>query len=253
MIQSKKDIIFLQSDASFSQKNKFANLTVYDTYEDRFFNAHLFDIKNSTLAEYYALIFSIKIAKKNRYKNVIFVYDCNSIDIESLRNFCKTKCTFNSFQFLWLPRTFLLKTDEIARNNLKQLVKKYDFNLTDEELIKIYKTFDTRKILLSVLNFLDDNFINEKKAIQIYLSNNYQLSNLPKIQIKNQDIFRFIYHMLTSDEKQKFYAFYTKIMPSIKESKTFLHQPKKVFLAEILRELLSRLRIKKDVNRNEVG
>ena len=55
MIQSKKDIIFLQSDASFSQKNKFANLTVYDTYENRFFNSHLFDIKNSTLAEYYAL------------------------------------------------------------------------------------------------------------------------------------------------------------------------------------------------------
>lgn len=59
MMQSKKDIIFLQSDASFSQKNKFANLTVYDTYENRFFNTHLFDIKNSTLAEYYALILSI--------------------------------------------------------------------------------------------------------------------------------------------------------------------------------------------------
>lgn len=93
MIQSKKDIIFLQSDASFSQKNKFANLTVYDTYENRFFNSHLFDIKNSTQAEYYALIFSIKIAKKNRYKNVIFVYDCNSIDIESLQNFGSVKIT----------------------------------------------------------------------------------------------------------------------------------------------------------------
>jgi hypothetical protein len=56
--------------------------------------------------------------------------------------------------------------------------------------------------------------------------------------------------MLDSDEKQKFYAFFTKIMPSIKESKTFLHQPKKAFLGEILREVLSRLRIKKDVNWN---
>ena len=205
------------------------------------------------LAKFFASRHSIKIAKKNRYKNVIFVYDCNSIDIESLQNFCKTKCTFNTFQFLWLPRTFLLKTDEIARNNLKQLVKKYDYNLTDEELIKIYKTFDTRKILLSILNYLDDVFSNEKKAIQIYLSNNYQLSNLQKIQIKNQDIFRFIYHMLNPDEKQKFYAFFTKIMPSIKESKTFLHQPKKVFLAEISREILSRLRIKRDVNWKEVG
>jgi hypothetical protein len=249
MIQSKKDIIFLQSDASFSQKNKFANLTVYDTYENRFFNSHLFDIKNSTIAEYYALIFSIKIAKKNRYKNVIFVYDCNSIDIDSLQNFCKTKCSFNTFQFLWLPRIYLLKTDEIARNNLRQLTKKYDFNLTDEELIKIYKTFDTRKIFLSILNFLNDDFSNEKKAIQIYLDNTYQLSNLQKIQIKNQDLFRFIYHMLNTDEKQKFYVFYTKIMPTIKDSKTFLHQPKKVFLGEILREVLSKLRIKKDISK----
>lgn len=253
MNESKKDIIFLQSDASFSQKNKFANLTVYDTYENRFFNSHLFDIKNSTQAEYYALIFSIKIAKKNRYKNVIFVYDCNSIDIVSLSNFCKTKCSFNTFQFLWLPRTYLLKTDEIARNNLRQLTKKYDYNLTDEELIKIYKTFDTRKILLSILNFLDDIFINEKKAIQIYLDNNYQLSNLQKIQIKNQDLFRFIYHMLNSNKKQKFYAFFTKLIPSVINSKTFLHQPKKIFLAEILREILSKLRIKRDVNINKSG
>lgn len=251
MIQSKKDIVFLQSDASYSHKNKFANLTVFDTYENRFYNSSMFEIKNSTVAEYNALVLSVKIAKKNRYKNVIFVYDCNSIDINSLIEFCKIKCNFKSFQFLWLPRTFLLKTDEIARNNLRQLIKKYDFNLTDEELIKIYKTFDTRKILLSILNFLDDTFINEKKAIQIYLDNTYQLSNLQKLQIKNQDIFRFIYHMINTNEKQKFYAFYIKLMPSIINSRTFLQQPKKVFLGEILREILSRLRIKMDVERRE--
>jgi hypothetical protein len=59
--------------------------------------------------------------------------------------------------------------------------------------------------------------------------------------------------MLNPDEKQKFYAFYTKIMPSIKDSKTFLHQPKKLFLGEILRGILTRLRIKSDVNMSEVG
>jgi hypothetical protein len=91
-------------------------------------------------------------------------------------------------------------------------------------------------------------FSDSKRAARVFVD--YELSNLQKIQIKNQDIFRFIYHMLDSDEKQKFYAFFTKIMPSIKESKTFLHQPKKAFLGEILREVLSRLRIKKDVNWN---
>lgn len=252
MLQSKsKDVVFLQSDASFSQKNKFANLSVFDTYENRFYCSNVFKIKNSTDAEFQALILAIKIAKKNKYKNVIFVYDCNGLDIESLLQFCKSKCNFLNSQFLWLPRTFLLQTDEIARNNLKQLVKKYDFNLTDEELIKIYKTFDTRKILFSILNYLDNSFENEKKAIQIYLDNTYQLSNLQKIQIKNQDLFRFIYHMLDSDEKQKFYAFYTKLMPSIKDSKVFLSQPKKFFLGQILREILSKLRIKRDVIKKE--
>lgn len=251
MMQSKKDVVFLQSDASYSHKNKFANLTVFDTYTNRFYNSSMFEMKNSTVAEYYALILSIKVAKKNKYNNVIFVYDCNSIDINSLTEFCKIKCNFKSFQFLWLPRKFLLQTDAIARNNLRQLIKKYDFNLTDEELIKIYKTFDTRKILFSVLNYLDDTFINEKKAIQIYLDNTYQLSKLKKLQIKNQDIFRFIYHMFDSDEKEKFYAFYIKLMPSIIGSRTFLQQPKKSFLGEILKEILSKLRIKMDIERKE--
>ena len=244
-VLSKKDVVFLQSDASYCNKNEFANLTVFDTLENKFYNSSVFKIKNSTEAEFQALAFSIKIAKKNEYKNVIFVYDCNSLNIESLSEFCKTKCSFYNFQFLWLPRTFLLQTDEIARTNLKQLLKKYDFNLTDEELIKIYKTFDARKILLSILNSLDDTFQNEKKVIQIYLDNNYTLSKLKKIQIKNQDIFRFIYHMLNSDEKEKFYAFFSTIMPTIENSLTFLKQPKKVFLAGILRDILSKLRIKR--------
>jgi hypothetical protein len=251
MIQSKKDIVFLQSDASYSNKNKFANLTVFDTHENKFYNSSIFEIKDSTTSEYQALVFSIKIAKKNKYKHVIFVYDCYGLDLNSLMEFCKTKCNFYSFQFIWLPRTFLLQTDEIARTNLRKLIKKYDFNLTDEELIKIYKTFDARKILLSILNYLDATFINEKKAIQIYLDNNYELTKLKKFQIKNQDIFRFIYHMLDIDEKLKFYAFYTTIMPTIKDSKTFLSQPKKVFLAQILREILSTLRIKKNISEKD--
>lgn len=252
MIILKKDVVFLQSDASYSNKNEFANLTVFDTYQNKFYSSDIFKIKNSTDAEFQALILSIKIANKNKYKNVIFIYDCNSLDIKSLSEFCKIKCNFSNFQFLWLPRTFLLRTDELARTNLKQLIKKYDFNLTDEELIKIYKTFDSRKIFLSILNSLDDTFENERKAIQIYLDNKYSLSKLQKMQIKYQDIFRFVYHMIDNDEKLKFYAFYSTILPTIKDSQTFLKQPKKVFLGEILREILSKLKIKKDVLSKEL-
>lgn len=61
-MQSKRYYIF--KAMSFSQKNKFANLTVYDTYQIDFLTLILFDVKHSTQAEYYALIFSIKIAKK---------------------------------------------------------------------------------------------------------------------------------------------------------------------------------------------
>lgn len=244
---SKKDIVFLQSDASYSEKNKFANISVYDTYQNKFYSNDIFKIKNSTQAEFYALIFSIKIANKNKYKNVIFVYDCKSLDINSLMEFCKNKCNFLNFQFLWLPRIFLLQSDELSRANLKLLVRKYDFNLTDEELIITYKKSDSRKILLSVFNYLDDTFINEKKVIEIYLENKYFLSKLQKIRIQNQDIFRFIYHMIDADEKQKFYSFFSTLMPTIENSPTFLKQPKKIFLAEILRDILSKLRLKKDI------
>ena len=58
MMQLKKDIVFLQSDASYNHKNKFANLTVFDTYENRFYNSSMFEIKNSTVAEYNALVLS---------------------------------------------------------------------------------------------------------------------------------------------------------------------------------------------------
>ena len=43
---SKKDIVFLQSDASYSEKNKFANISVYDTYQNKFYSNDIFKIKN---------------------------------------------------------------------------------------------------------------------------------------------------------------------------------------------------------------
>ncbi len=243
-MKSKRDIVFLQSDASTCHKNKVANITVLDTYDNKFYSKNLEGV-NSIEAEFLALLFSIKIAIKNKYKNVVFVYDCQSLNTTSLKEYCKKSHKFFSFQFLWLPRDFLSNVDEIARINLKQLTKKIDFNLTDNQLFKYYRTFDSKKILLSVLTYLDESFINEKKVIKLYLQNDYSLKDIEEIKIKNIDIFRFIYHSLNQFEKQKFYEFFSKINPEIKDTNTFKEIPKKNFLIGILKEILAYLKNKK--------
>ncbi|MDD2887640.1 MAG: hypothetical protein PHY66_08225 [Aliarcobacter sp.] len=245
-MKSKKDIVFLQSDASTCHKNKVANITVLDTYDNKFHCKNL-EAVNSIEAEFIALIFSIKIAIRNKYKNVIFIYDCQSLNTTSLKEYCKKSHKFFSFQFLWLPRDFLSNVDEIARTNLRKLTKKIDFNLTDNQLFKYYRTFKTEKILLSVLTYLDDSFINEKRVIKLYLQNDYSLKDLGEMKIRNNDIFRFIYHSLNQLEKFKFYEFYLKINPRIKNDIAFKQIPKKTFITGILKEILDYLKNKKEI------
>lgn len=245
-MKSKRDVVFLQSDASSCSKNKVASIAVLDTYDYKSYSKILENI-NSFEAEFMALLFSIKIAIKNKYKNVVFVYDCQSLDTTSLKEFCKKSHKFFSFQFLWLPRDFLKNVDEIARANLKQLIKKVDFSLTDNQLIKFYRTFKTEKILCSVFHYLDNSFSNEKRVIKLYLENDYSLKNLEEIKIKNHDIFRFIYHSLNQLEKLKFYEFYSKINPGIKEDIAFKQIPKKAFITGILKEILGYLKNKREI------
>ncbi len=240
-MKSKRDVVFLQSDASTCNKNKLTSIAVLDTYDYKSYSKNITNI-NSFQAEFMALLFSIKIAIKNKYKNVVFVYDCQSLDTTSLKEFCKKSHKFFSFQFLWLPRDFLKNVDEIARANLKQLIKKVDFDLNDNQLFKYYRTFDSRKIFLSVLTYLDDSFINEKRVIKLYLENDYSLKNLEEVKIKNHDIFRFIYHSLNEYEKLKFYEFFIKINPGIKNDIAFKQIPKKSFIIGILKEILNYLK-----------
>ena len=73
------------------------------------------------------------------------------------------------------------------------------------------------------------------------------MKDIEEIKVKNNDIFRFIYHSLNQFEKQKFYDFFSKINPKIKENIAFKQIPKKAFISGILKEILNYLKNKQEM------
>jgi len=105
------------SDASYSKTIKCAGLGVIDLYSNKKNSQSLQEVENSYSTEYRAVLFSVSIALKNNYKNVVFAYDNKSLDLESLKIWLKGK--IDVFQFLWLRRSYVKDADKIARKARK--------------------------------------------------------------------------------------------------------------------------------------
>lgn len=109
--------VFMISDASYCPNTKKAGIAVVDTFSGNKYSTMLTNIRNSQEAEFTALVYSIKIALNKGYKDVVFVYDCQGIDLSNLQKYIQNK--FTSSQFLWLVRDFTKDADNLARKALK--------------------------------------------------------------------------------------------------------------------------------------
>lgn len=179
------DNIFMISDASYSKTTKCAGLGVIDLYSNKKYSQSLQEVENSYSTEYRAVLFSVSIALKNNYKNVVFAYDNKSLDLESLKIWLKGK--IDVFQFLWLRRSYVKDADKIARkarkvqeqlhiNKPQQIPtvkktkkKRMAFNKlkNDQKVIEAIRYYNPKKIAKFCLTIASDE---EKKLVNNYLN-----------------------------------------------------------------------------------
>ena len=178
------DNVFMISDASYSDNTQCAGLGVVDLYSNKKYSQHLLKIESSSDAEYRALLLSVSIALKNKYNNVVFVYDNKSLDLKSLIIWLHGK--IESFQFLWLKRSYVKDADKIARK-ARELTEKLHIKkskkrsrskkkktidaLSNQQVIEAIRQYNPKKIgnFCAVIateqeKTLIHNYFNMKKA-----------------------------------------------------------------------------------------
>ncbi|MEA2018200.1 MAG: reverse transcriptase-like protein [Campylobacterota bacterium] len=126
--------IIFQSDASYVKKGK-ASIAVVDITNNKTYSKIDRHSKTSMEAEYNALKYSVEIAINNRYQNVNFYYDCQTLEIKELKNIAKNN--IKNYNFIWTKRKNISQADRAARKVLssnKEIIFK---NLTkkDTEII----------------------------------------------------------------------------------------------------------------------
>ena len=223
-----KDNIFFLSDASYCDNSKTAIIAVFNCFSKERFIKKLFDIKNSTIAEFLALSYAVKIADNMGYKNVVFVYDCRTLDVESLKIYITKNFRFKTFQFLWLCRNYLKEPDKIARQHtiLKDSlnVKSVNMNHSFSNIVHIneFLSYGLKKVQNMILQYFKNSFeMTDYEVFQNYINGNYELKAILKKRTTNIQLYRFFYHILPINERNKFYQYIIKAFPRIKNESHF--------------------------------
>lgn len=228
-----KDNIFLLSDASYCSKTNIAGIGVVDTYNSKKYFFKIRGITTSSQSEFIALLYSIKIALKEEYNHVVFVYDCKNLDLDNLKLYIKDK--FHSSQFLWLKRNFICEADFLAKkalslsNNLAffpEIIKK-NHKLNISEAINCFSSYSYKQIIKSVMYCANKK---ECELLDIFLKGKYDIYNLPEYKSDDVQLYRFIYHMLAKNKRDKFYEFIISINPFILSNKEFKKRPNNIIL-----------------------
>jgi len=207
------DNIFIISDASYSFNSKCAGLGAIDLYANKKYSQALQEIENSYHAEYRALLLSVLIALKNNYDNVVFVYDNKNLNLESLKVWLRGK--IDSFQFLWLKRSYVKDADKIARQarelqekfrikRPKQVtsVKKNKATLNDQQLIEAIRYYKPNKIATFCLTIASNE---ERKLVRNYFNKTKAIAYTPT---KNGvDTLMLLCFLLPKDMRKNFFLY----------------------------------------------
>ncbi|PHR54202.1 MAG: hypothetical protein COA44_13815 [Arcobacter sp.] len=242
--------VFLVSDASYSHKTRVAGLGVIDLKTGKEYSISKLNIKNSHDAEYMALLYSVKIALENKYKNVVFVYDNQSLCLKKLKIYLKKRTHFS--QFLWLKREYVHKADTLAQKarNLREKLlmsssKKIKFLdkkkvLTDKELLYAFKEGNLNSIL-KVASLIASH--KEKHLIQRYLNiENEGISEKFFTKPLDYKFTNFIYYLLPRPKQIEFYDFLGKACNFKLEKFKIMHYRVESSYIEMLNEVLLRLK-----------
>lgn len=252
-----KDNVFMISDASFSSKTKVAGIGVVDLYTQEKYSMSVENMLDPYSSELRALIYSIEIAIKNGYKHVVFVYDNKSLKLDGLIEYVKDK--FISSQFLWLKRNYVSKADKLAsksrkiqesllkNSNVKVLKPKAKIKpkkITMPDLLKHFKKKDNKsKLLLCMLGSSDE----QKKILEHFIKGTKK-KNIPKelfLTSKKYSFYKFIYYVLSKDDKNRFLNFIKNISVGKLDTQSFSTSKKENFYVSIFGNIVKRAKDKK--------
>lgn len=236
------DNIFLLSDASYNQSTKTVSIAVKDTFTGKLYSKVAKDIKNSMYGEFLALCYAIKLADKFKYKNPVFIYDCRTLDINSLKIYIEKHFTFNIVQFLWLKRNYLKEPDKLARfsTQLGQAIKikTKDENINpSQKIIDSFMKLELSKIDELILIFLKNNSKQDYDVFLKYL-NGTRLKKGAKIKTNFSQLYRFYYQILPRNKKGLFFDFISRTFPDILKDKAFKQNPRNKAKLKHLRNLM---------------
>jgi len=197
------DNIFMISDASHSSHTKCAGLGVIDLHTGKKYSHSLCNIEDSSIAEYRALFLSVRIAIKNGYDNVVFVYDNKGLKLKKLKRWLIGR--IDSYQFLWLKRVFVEDADKLARKarDLQEKILKSgksDLILDDSNLLLTFKSYSTKKIVKA---FIAIAAKNDAKILRLFINNKFY--SLIKINENSMNFYIDIYHLITKEKDKKYF------------------------------------------------
>ncbi len=235
-----KNNVFIISDASYSSKSQCAGLGVIDLSTGIKYSKALHNIDTSNQAEYRALLFSVRIALQKKYDNVVFVYDNQSLNLDSLKLWLVGK--IDSYQFLWLKRNFVDDADKLAKKArilhekliAKDILQK---GIDDKHLVELFKTYSMQKILRAFITLANKS---ERQILQSIIQNN--MYPLVLVEEESLDFFSDIYHCLPKEKnKERLYKYIDKnYAGNINHQKFTTPKPQSYYL-EIIKKIISRL------------
>jgi len=234
------DNVFMISDASFSHKTNCAGIGAIDLSTGKKYSEVLYDIQTSHVAEYRALLLSVRIALKNKYNNVVFVYDNQSLQLDSLKEWLRGK--IDTYQFLWLKRVYLEHADKLA-NKARILYEKLIVQeilkekITDGVLIERFKGYAQTKIMRAFLTLANHD---EQVILKTYIKNQQYTPVL--VDSKSLNFYSDIYNLLRLDKNRaRFFKFIDKNYAGIIDMQVFATPKTDEYYLVLIKKMLKKL------------
>ena len=234
------DNIFIISDASYSNTTQCAGLGVIDLHTGKKYSQSLCKITNSQIAEYRALYLSVNIAIKNKYDNVVFVYDNQSLNLDSLKLWLVDK--IESYQFLWLKRAYLDAADKLAKKartlHEKLIVHKSpSLVLDDNNLLQIFRNYSKKKIISACIKIASRE---ESVVLSTHIKNKKYSPVL--VSESSLDFYSDVYHLLSKPTAKKSYLkFIDRNYAKTIDRNKFLRAKPDEYYIELIQKVISRL------------
>lgn len=213
-----KSNTFFISDASYCTLTKVAVIAAICPMRNIKKTINLKNIDSINKAETLAVLLSIKLAMKYKIRNAVFIYDNNSIDRLLIEK--SFKDSFDCIQLLWVKRDLIKPVDKLARNTFKKLV--YPIKRTEKSLknniVEIFKLYDDKLKIRAAMRIANTK---EYNVLETFLNNKYNLESLHEVKLNNINLMKFVYQILSKEQKKKFYSYLEKVVPKARNNKQF--------------------------------